>query len=649
LLATLFAATVGVGVSAAAGTSRAHASRLGVAAEGSRILFAATELPRWDGEIYRVTPSGTRVDLSRSPAPDVAPAVSPDGRWVAFLSGRGGEWAAYVVGVDGRGLHRISSALLPFVPSVDTQPQVAWAANSSDLAVEVTGQSSTALYVGQRTGMLHRVANDAALQFAWSPDSRLLAYTNNIASVVVTNTTGKRLWSVAGTLNLNPWSANDRLVVIANSDTVAVYERSGRRVARFTGEYPAWSPGGTLLASFSTYALQLRRDGVGTPTLRWPAHPGPLQWVSATKLRLFGANGWVGFDVAHGRPWPLGPLAADFNSAVSTSGRILAEQQSANGSQLLLSTVGSTVTAPIASGPWCPDNEDFNGLAFLPHGEGVIYQTSCITPSADLYSINPDGSDLRQITNTPTDEMEPSISPDGQSIVYAQQLVAGKCDGCAQTLWRISINGGTPEQLTKHTDQDAAPFDQNPTWSPDGSEIAFQSSGAVIQSHLMEIPATGGAPRNLNVKGTVLPAWGRQLIAYADWSVPHLAVRTFDPTTGAIQTVASGGNTDVEALAWSRSGRLAYLYYDQRNNHALVAIVGSKSKRLNLSAHLPARSRVAGLAWSPDGTRFAFAATDGNGIGEIYTIATDGTGLRQLTKNIGALWNVGYQSTISWR
>lgn len=646
------AIALSLGGSAAATPQKVLGSRSSSATATSRIVFAANQLPRWNGEVFRVTSSGRRIDLSRSPAPDEAAALSPDGRFVAFVSGRGGAWAAYVVGTDGSGLHRISSPLLPFVPNEDPQPQVVWAANSLDLAVEVSGQTTSTLYIGARTGILRAVAHDAAIPLAWSPDSRLLAYSSTVGSVVVLSATGMRLWSVGGALIGNPWSADDRLAVAGNSynsRTVTVYDRAGHRVGRFVGEYPAWSPDGTLLASFSTFALQIRRDGVGAPVLRWPAHPSQLQWVSATKLRFFAANGWVGVDVGHDRVWPLGPLAQNFNSAVSANGRIVAEQQSVNGSKLLLSTVASTATTTIATGPYCPDNEDFSDLAFLPQGQGLIYQTSCISPSADIYSISPDGSDLRQITNTPTDEMEPSISPDGQTIVYAQQQAAGKCEGCPQTLWRVPINGGRPQQLTSHTYNDAAPFDQNPTWSPDGSEIAFQSSGANVQPHLFEIPAAGGAPRSLNVKGAALPEWGTRVIAYADWSVPHLAVRTLNPATGAIHTVATGGNTDVQALAWSGTGRLAYLYIDQHDSHALVAIVGSKAKPLDLSPHLPANSQIAGLAWSPDGTTFAFAATDANGIGEIYTIATDGTDLRQLTTNIGAVYNVGYESTISWR
>src|SRR5579884_3530089 len=86
-------------------------------AAGARIVFAADRLPRAYGEIYRVTADGSRLDLSDSPAPDLAPAVSPDGRRVAFLSGRGGEWAFYVVGIHGRRLRRISPPLFPLLPS----------------------------------------------------------------------------------------------------------------------------------------------------------------------------------------------------------------------------------------------------------------------------------------------------------------------------------------------------------------------------------------------------------------------------------------------------------------------------------------------------------------------------------------------------
>lgn len=631
------------------------------ATSSSKIVFAADRLPPWNGEIYRVTASGKRLDLSSSPAPDISPSVAPNGRWVAFFSGRGGSWAFYVVGSNGRDLHRVSQPLSALDPTDGVDAAIVWAPDSRHIAAEASVNTKSLLYLGSLTDQLHPFANNVSItswlpQLAWSPDGQLLAYaTEPLADsttglVKVISAAGKHLWSVTGSIAGNAWSADDRLAVAADSQTANVYGSSGHLLSTFRADAPpTWSPGGSLLASAGSFGVQIRRDGVGTPTFDTAArNAGTLQWVGPTKLRYQGPNGWAGLDVATRSEWKV-DAALPYNSIVSTTGQQLAEEQQGTApSTLVLSSVGSTSSTVLATGPWTPDNEDFQSLAFLPDQLGLVYQTSAL-PSADIYSINADGSDLHRITDAPTDEIEPSLSPDGQTVVFVQQLVAGDCQGCAQTIWRVPLTGGTPTELTSHHDQDPAPFDNNPTWSPDGTQIAFQNSGVSSPLRLTLMPAAGGPGRVIKAKGVALPSWGPKLLAYGDWSVSHLVVNTLNPATGTIQTVASGGKTEAAALAWSNSDRLAYLYYDQRSNHALVAIVGSKAAPLDLSAHLPSHSRVAGLCWSPDGTKFAFTATDINGVGEIYTIATDGSDLRQLTHNIGALWDVSYESTISWR
>ena len=83
------------------------------------IVFAADRNPTLYGEIYRVDRNGRRVDLSRSPARDLAPAVSPDGRLVAFSSNRGGKLALYTVHLDGTHLKRVSPFLASGVDALD--------------------------------------------------------------------------------------------------------------------------------------------------------------------------------------------------------------------------------------------------------------------------------------------------------------------------------------------------------------------------------------------------------------------------------------------------------------------------------------------------------------------------------------------------
>jgi hypothetical protein len=104
-----------------------------------RVVFTASDAP-FAGDVMLARADGRLVDLSKSPAMDTAPVVSPDGRHVAFFSTRGGRSAEYVVSIDGSGLHRVT-------PAIAVTPSVAWSPSGSQLAV-LTG-------AGQGQGALH--------------------------------------------------------------------------------------------------------------------------------------------------------------------------------------------------------------------------------------------------------------------------------------------------------------------------------------------------------------------------------------------------------------------------------------------------------------------------------------------------------------
>jgi len=144
-----------------------------------------------------------------------------------------------------------------------------------------------------------------------------------------------------------------------------------------------------------------------------------------------------------------------------------------------------------------------------------------------------------------------------------------------------------------------------------------------------------------------MPTWTANGVIALDWRVRTFRAVLVDPSTGAARVIAQGKAPDPLAFAVSKDGRLAYLYLDARGR-AFVGVAGSTAKPLDLSALLAPHARVAGLAWSPDGTRFAFAADDADGVGEIWTICVDGRGIRQLTRNVGALDAVAQQGTLSW-
>lgn len=644
----------------AAGACAATAIATGRAAGlTGRIVFAARS-PLAYGEIYRVDSNGNRIDLSNSPGSDVAPSVSPDGKHVAFVSARGGRTAVYVVGVDGRGSKRVSPQL--FTPDPNNGAflaAIAWSPDSSHFATEISGglPGKPSVYVGDLRGqwrLVGRNADPGQANVAWSGSGRYFSYTAALGSVQVVDRAGHRLWNVPGA-GSSGWSAGDVLAVAANSYTIVLYHSTGKAIETLHGQESSWSPDGRVLAVLSGKQLQFRHGGAAPFATARVAQPAPqngpvsgIQWVDAARLRILTGTGWAGFDLRQ-RRWFALPAADVYGSVVSAGGAVAAPQfTTPDLVELSLLQIGSNVKQVIASAPSCGDDQLFANLQFVPRQNALVYQSGCYTPAADIYAVNPDGSGLSQITNTPTDETQPSLSPDGQNIVYVQQPTVDGCKGCPQTLWRVPATGGTPWQLTSHGNEATAPFDDSPTWSPDGTRIAFQRSGASTPLRLFAVPSAGGPAQVLPAQGGVgWPVWGPELIAFVDTSLPKIGVKTLNPVTGAGRTVATGGPYEVGGLAWSADGRLAYLYYGA-SGRTLIATVGA-AKQLDLSALLPPRSRVSGLAWSPDGSHFAFTATDVNGVGEIYTVATDGGGLTQVTKDLGAADSIGVSASLSWR
>lgn len=87
----------------------------------------------------------------------------------------------------------------------------------------------------------------------------------------------------------------------------------------------------------------------------------------------------------------------------------------------------------------------------------------------DIYVINPDGSGEMRLTGSSTRNLEPTWSPDGTRIAFSStrdgdsEIYVMNADGSAQT--RITNSPG---------------LDLHPSWSPDGSNIAFVSAGAIF-------------------------------------------------------------------------------------------------------------------------------------------------------------------------
>jgi len=115
--------------------------------------------------------------------------------------------------------------------------------------------------------------------------------------------------------------------------------------------------------------------------------------------------------------------------------------------------------------------------AFSPDGSHVVFHRAG-EDAADLYVAGVDGRGLRDLTNDPAaQETQPTWSPDGSRIAYRRSPCLPDAPGTC--LYSIPAAGGAPALLTPERpepptcDTDHTVVSADPSWSPDGTRIAF--------------------------------------------------------------------------------------------------------------------------------------------------------------------------------
>ncbi len=101
-----------------------------------------------------------------------------------------------------------------------------------------------------------------------------------------------------------------------------------------------------------------------------------------------------------------------------------------------------------------------------PSGEKICFVAHEASTS-NLFTMNPDGSDIKQITHYTDDDqiISPSWSPDGSQIAYAQSGPDGNVD-----IHILTVDSGDEFLITDRQDVDHLPI-----WHPDGSKITYTS------------------------------------------------------------------------------------------------------------------------------------------------------------------------------
>lgn len=142
---------------------------------------------------------------------------------------------------------------------------------------------------------------------------------------------------------------------------------------------------------------------------------------------------------------------------------------------------------------------NINNLGILKYGmdsssdKKIVYSTSQLG-NADIWMMDFDAANQKQITNQPSAELFPTVSKDGRYIVFISNRSGTK------NIWKMNLDGTNQVQLTNFQNV------FSPSLSPDNIWIYFAaSSEKSTRFHLWRVSINGGEPQQLTNLMTIEP------------------------------------------------------------------------------------------------------------------------------------------------
>jgi Tol biopolymer transport system component len=209
----------------------------------------------------------------------------------------------------------------------------------------------------------------------------------------------------------------------------------------------------------------------------------------------------------------------------------------------------------------------------------------------DIFTMNSNGSNVRQLTTATGHDDNPVWSADGQMIVFdsARDTWLSEDDDidfyAAPEIYVMDRLGRDQRRVTNLPDS----HEYDPTWSPDGTRIAYASANRIDgQPNGVYAIDADGTDEQLLAAGGGMPAWspdGTKIAFYRDGGLWIM-----DPDGGNQVRLGDGG----QHPDWSPDGsRIAY------GGIETITLGG-------IVQHVNAPGIETFGAWSPDGQRFTY-------------------------------------------
>jgi dipeptidyl aminopeptidase/acylaminoacyl peptidase len=156
--------------------------------------------------------------------------------------------------------------------------------------------------------------------------------------------------------------------------------------------------------------------------------------------------------------------------------------------------------------------------------------------NAEIYSANLDGSNAIRLTNSPGADVEPSLSPDGITVVFTS-IRSG-----TSRIWTMGVDGSNPTALATGSATDIP--ESNARYSPGGGRILF-SSPRTNTTQIWVMPTAGGAATQVTheANGAFDGSWSPDgnSIYYVD-GIDRTKIHTIVVATGVVTDYVTGGS-----------------------------------------------------------------------------------------------------------
>jgi dipeptidyl aminopeptidase/acylaminoacyl peptidase len=219
----------------------------------------------------------------------------------------------------------------------------------------------------------------------------------------------------------------------------------------------------------------------------------------------------------------------------------------------------------------------------------------------------------------------PSLSPDGKDIVYALKKTDAKENKYVSNIYRVSVRGGAPRQLTtgKH-------MDSSPVYSPNGRWIAFVSKRDDKTSQIWILPTDGGEARQL----TKLEYGPIRQLAWSPDSKQILFGHRKEEHKDPKEKKKEATFKHITRLRHKLDGDG---YWPKERWHLwTVSVPGGTAKQITFG-----EDDDWGGSWSPDGKRIAFVSNRMKDAdyhpdnSDIYVVSAKGGKPKQITRRFG--------------